>query len=622
MFKKTVLNNIDIFNEEISNTLLKKASEDSNFVYGVLEKYFTENKVELTKELYEIESYDNIAWALSEVAIQPQYFDFASRQLLAFAAKEVELGVYHGNYKAIHALVHLFPNACAQNKVSLKLRMQYLELLINEADEQSSYSKLFVLMKVLGKAANVFESGAYDYVEDEDFEGYIHFAVDTLLHYAGRNDENGLDLTAEEELHDILKHTIDEPDILGASDIPFRILKAYLVSGRDWNESPIYHIDKIYKFIQDCKKDKDYCLDVEEIKKFELRFEQLISLGAEREFIAEDFILYLGAKKSEKICEIGLDKDEQSSLELHERQSLAERLVFSGTTSLHDIQRGMPKTTYLIVNFGMIISEQPYNKGDDIKRIFKTVPVEVPETVISGREYGYGGHAEEALYEYLLKEKNISFLLSKFKVKTGIKASNHKIYTIVLDLHGTYDMCLSCSNKGFDFQNNFRNVLLSILLKENFKTIEKYPNQLPIIIRYSSDLQYHYENTSEENKKGLLTIIKRKGEKRDLQKNIISNNLSYTMKRDIKYYGSNLLIHGKENWHSFWSISNNRQNFINKKLPLENWTAFTTDYQYQRQLTEEQKKTDYTIKGLVDTRVKSMPTQKTEDENNPFMKPG
>jgi hypothetical protein len=595
------LNEDDIFNEKKSDVLFELALVTPNDVFEQFQKY--DNDFKLTKEIFNKHTYDTILNTLATLACASAYFKFSANLLLIFAVGEGKLGVYHGNYIAFHRFKELFYSTCADTEVSLKARKNYLEAAINDAETKWDYYKLLMLVRTLGIAANIFESGEAEHIEDDYLESYIHFALEKLVHFAGRNDESGLDLTAEEELHCLLKYSIDEASIHGISDVPFKIFRLYCESGRRWNQNPFYHINDLHEHIEDWKKDKKYPIEADSkmqiISELEFRLEQLISLFSTREFISEDFNLFLGAKKEDKICEIDLNVDEKTQLELHARQSLAERLIFVGKTNLHDIERGWPRATYLIANFGMVISDSPQKKEGNHKRIYKTIPIEILDRTITGRKFQHGGHAEEALYEYLLKDEIIKLLLLNFKEQYRINTNDHKVYAVIFDLHGTYDMCLFCSAKGLEFQNKFRELLLLALSSQYLKTLTKYPNQLPIIIRYSSDLNYHYPNSTDNKKKGILTIIKAEGNKRDLQRMQLGADSRYTLKRDIKYYGANLVIHGKENWHLFWNISK-RDEYKDRQVNLERWTAFTTDYEYAN-LDEGQKSKDYTKGGKVET---------------------
>lgn len=605
LFKKyrkqieTILSTQDMFDELRASVLLTIAPHLPDIACIYLDKDFRNfDPKKLSKEQFSSTAYSHILYALFEVAVKPDKFKFAAQTLLALAAREVKLGIYHGNYQALPEFIKLFQNACTKTTVNLKTRKKYLSEFVQAADKPTNYYRLFVLMKTFGVAANVFESGEYSYDKDENFEDYIHFAIENLMHYAGANDENGLDHTAEEELHKLLENTINEPTIWGASDIPFRILKFYIQSKKEWNMDPFVHLNSLYGFIEECKKDKDLGMSKEEIYTMELRYQQLVSLVCNREFIAEDFLLYRGAKKPEKICEIGVEREETTETELHERQSLAERLIFVGKSSLEDISRGYPKATYVIANFGLITTDRPHKKDGNHRRIFRTIPIQIPNQTITGRKQNNRGHAEEGLYEYVLKDENIALLVTQFRKQFGMNAKGYKVYGVVFDLHGTYDMCMSCSEKGLAFQNQFREKFLKLLNQQEMVGLTHCPSQLPIIIRYSSDLKYHYHNAIDNKKQGVLMATKEQsGEKRDLGKSGVEGR-KYDLKRDINHYGANLLIHGKENWHLLWNMK--KELYRGKKLSLEAWTAFTTDYQ-NSSLSDAEKKLPYQHKGQVNT---------------------
>lgn len=321
---------------------------------------------------------------------------------------------------------------------------------------------------------------------------------------------------------------------------------------------------------------------------------------AGREIITEDFILYRGAKNSDKIAKIDVDFDNRTNLNLHERQSLAERLSFINATNIHGIkprnQYKKPETyvheTYVIANFGMVITDRPHKKKGDHKRKFKTIPIQFEDLAITGKDKKAGdtGHSEEALYAFLLEESRVMILLAAFKQRYGISAFDHKIYAIVLDLHGTYDMCLSCSKKGLYFQNAFRELLLACFEKHHLKALTSYPKLLPIVVRYSSDIGYDYSDATVDKCKGLLT--RHKGKKFSDSPN------GYDESRNIQYRDPNLLLHGTTSWHALWDTK--RKQHTNKDLPLESWTAFVTSNTHSR-LTTSKQHFNYTRLGLVET---------------------
>ena len=595
-----LLDNQNIFDENRARILFALVESNPDLVYKHFSAYFC-TKGEIQRDVVDSPGFRLVLRALFNLATDPDRFSFAADILLLLAVAEAKVTRDDDeDCSALRLFSNLFPNTGAKTKATLRQRKIYLEKVIKVANDACNYFQLYILMKTLGGAANVFEPGEYSTQDDENFEEYIHFSVDTLLHYAGIDDENGLHSTAEDELHELLKCTLDEPGVCGAHEIPFRIFKYYIEHKSEWNSDPFYHLESLSEQIQSYRLDTEFPLDESTIKELERHLEQLVSLVATREFLTSDFTLYRGSKKNLKICEIGVDKNENSNLDLHERQSLAERLIFTGTSSLHDIDRGWPNTTFVVANLGFVVSDIPQIRKGSHKRLFKTIPIKIPDYTISGKDKAQDGHAEQGLYAFLLSENVANALVCKFREKYGINSQGHKIYAVVLDLHGTYDMCLSCSSHGLEFQNQFRTKLINAFKDQRLVISDNNPNQLPVIIRYSSDFKYHYSSSNQDTKQGVLTTLKSEGSKRELETAPPRNpNVRYRYERDIKFFGANLLIHGKESWHSFWNPAKRAQ-YTSKELPLESWTAFTTG-RTNSSLKDEQKKTNYTRLGQVET---------------------
>jgi hypothetical protein len=581
-----------LWSKWVANTVSVVALYQPALAYQQLANGLPE-RFKLAKAQFEQPEYRDILQALEDLACSPDYFNFAATQLINLSAREVKLGIYHGHYKALHYLTALFHNAGSRTQVSLQARQQFLTTVVDAAAKADNYYQLFVLMKTLGVAADVFDLGEHSYTEDPYYESYINGAIALMMRFAGTHDEHGLCCTAEEELHRILDTTVDSPEISGANDAPYVIFRLFLESKREWDINPLYSLNKLSDFIDDLKKDDDK--DEKMILQLERRLEQLASLVADRAFLTEDFRLFLSSKSQRKMCQVGNEVDATSNLDLHSRQSLAERLIFTGKTNIHDIARGWPKCTYVVANFGLVVTDRPHQSDGHHRRIFKSIPIKLPNASVAGRERHYGGHAEEALYDYLLKDENIAYYVAEFKKQFGINSRNHKVYAVIFDLHGTYDMCLSCSEKGEAFQNAFREKFLAQLPNQALKSLRKYPGQLPIIIRYSSDLKYDYPASDDHKKKGVLSVVAKEGAKRVLP----SATEHFDFHRDIKQFGANLLLHGKANWHTLWSKAKQSAH-EDKPLRLESWSAFSSDSQYNS-LGDDARRENYTHLGEVDT---------------------
>lgn len=237
--------------------------------------------------------------------------------------------------------------------------------------------------------------------------------------------------------------------------------------------------------------------------------------------------MYRGAKNERKIAKLDDCIDEKNGLKLHVRQSLAERLIFSSTTNSCKITRNPPKATYLICNLGLLITDRPHKKNGDHIRVFRTISIEIDYDVISGDK----GHAECALIAFLSEKTNLNMLLTKFKQLHHIEEGDHKVYSM-------YTVPLICAYLVHCFQYKLRTLLLTCFAVNGLKTLTQYPKQLPVIIRYSSDI---------DNQR---TDMDRRGFPKTCENNIEVQQ--YCANRDIKCFGSNLLIHGDESWHGVW----------------------------------------------------------------------
>jgi hypothetical protein len=618
-----------------------------------------------SKHFYNSKEYAILLQDLEALAATKKYFYYSADKLLEFISNEVEFDVQE--YNNYIRFARLFYNSNTRIETSLKERQKYLISRIESAKKTKNYDQSYVLIKTLGVAADVHSQESYTSL-DPDYDEYITVAVKLLMQNAGK--KNGLGFISEQSLHILLKSTITNPHIRGASEIPYIIFRLFLHHNRQWDMDPFIHLSYLKEYIdnirhyfitetvklltakiahkikQSIANDlelflffefnvwKDNLPDIifdfflkstqtydfqpfvsqgehekcryiiekkftscrETIKLLEYHLARLESFRGDRRFITESFKLYLGSKKAYKICKIDIIMNSEESLELHKQLSLAERLMSSHTDKLYEIDRQFPNCTYLVANFGLVFSNMPHQINGPHQRIFKSIPIKIHNVVIAGQLQGQGvGHAEEGLYEYLLQEENIHYFLTEFRKQYHLNTDNYKIYAVIFDLHGTYDMCLSCSTKGEDFQNQFRHKLLTLLLKENIKTLHKCPTQLPIIIRYSSDLHYHYKYNPYEDKQGILFLMSQEGQKRELAP---AENTSFDPQRDIKKFSANLLLHGNFNWHELWSEY--RKDFYNHPLSLLLWTAFVSMREYKK-LSNEAKTRNHTPFGKIDT---------------------
>lgn len=246
---------------------------------------------------------------------------------------------------------------------------------------------------------------------------------------------------------------------------------------------------------------------------------------------------------------------------LHQRQSLAERLIYQRTTQLSKIGREKfpVRLTYLIANFGLLLSDRPKSEPNH-RRQFVTVPIALKYHTIFGHPEKTKGngheeneHAEECFIEYLSDSKHIDALIDQVKDGYGIKTPGLKAFGAVLDLHGTYDMCLACYVSLFKFIATFKGKLRERLLFSGFLT--SLATRFSLTIRYSSDRKYHY--SGDIDKKQGVIYSPRSARSVD-EKN-----------RDILELGEDAIIHST--MHIFWDFRE-----LKSPIELENWTAFSS----------------------------------------------
>ncbi len=275
-----------------------------------------------------------------------------------------------------------------------------------------------------------------------------------------------------------------------------------------------------------------------------------------------------------------MDGPVTGGLTLHQRQSLAERLIAARATNLEAIlgDRVWPKCTYLIVNLGLVVTDRPHVKEGDHKRRFVTIPVVIEDFTLVGGAVA-NEHAEEVLTAHLLAKAPVAELVRSLKREYGIKAG-YKVYAAVLDIHGTYDMCVSCYtfiyNALYDLKKNLAEQLVAagLILPAN-----KRPQ---MIVRYTSNFKYDYPDGHSKcySDKARGSLV-RYGTDR--------------LERDIEP-GEDLIIHGNAGWRGLWSVAFAAA--VAKPVKLENWTAIGSTSAVSG-ISETDRKYAYTFLGEV-----------------------
>lgn len=275
-------------------------------------------------------------------------------------------------------------------------------------------------------------------------------------------------------------------------------------------------------------------------------------------FVVDKFNLIRSARNQHKICHIE-DYLNENQFTLHERQSLAERLIFKGVCNIEDISRGYPKLSYLIINFGLVITDSPLDEGN-YKREFISIPIHVDNQTIYGNAENRHEHAEEAFRNYVLSGDNIKTILQNLMINYGIKSQGHKAYGAIFDMHSTYDMCVSCYFVLFKLLEEIKPKLMTEL--RSFGVSCSLASRFSMVIRYSSDKEYHYPASTELKMQGAIRF----SNPRPLAE----------IKNDIGNSEPILILHSSANWLNFWGKKIDVKEKIPKKVKLENWTAFSS----------------------------------------------
>jgi hypothetical protein len=193
------------------------------------------------------------------------------------------------------------------------------------------------------------------------------------------------------------------------------------------------------------------------------------------------------------------------------------------------------------------------------KRRFITASIAIEDCTIYGNAYVvYHEHGEEQFINHMSQNAHIDEHIRKLKSEFGIKGPKYKVYGAVVDLHSTYDMCVSCYLKLFDFLNNFKGQLVGRLAALGFLT-SIYP-RFAMILRYSSANKYDYLKDTDPKKRGVIHLHQPR-ELKDSSRDICDNET--------------MIVHSTPQWLTLWN-SKIKDSVMSDEIKLENWTAFSS----------------------------------------------
>jgi hypothetical protein len=331
------------------------------------------------------------------------------------------------------------------------------------------------------------------------------------------------------------------------------------------------------------------------------------------------FAMHLGAKNPEKVCDITHDST-RNGLTLHQRQALAERVsdsIFDGGTSPqnslrfrtpthstnitalsnHYILGSLKRYNLVVASIGLVVTDKPhkpYKNGGNHKRRFVTLPIRVTDTNGNAFTTFRGNttfttspvnrtHSENGLFAYLENQDHLNKIVDDFITKYHI-APGYKIYSVVLDLHSTLDMCTECWKDAKNFLTQFRVKLLNTFASRGFvlpKIKQSAPTQassaMPadrnfrVILNFSSEVDY-YTTTNPGIRHEKQPEIDFELAKQQALGATPSTSI------DLRTFGTASFFHSTSGSHGMWLNSDRRPHAqAPESTHYEKWTAFITE---------------------------------------------
>lgn len=212
-------------------------------------------------------------------------------------------------------------------------------------------------------------------------------------------------------------------------------------------------------------------------------FESRGDLYSGRKYIS-NLNFFRSSKKEWKVCTIPdafpiLDNHDSAKLTLHERLALTEKNIRKGYTS--------SAINLVVANLGFVISDLPKTDPKH-KPVFVTIPICIDnyQCFAEGQLFT-GTHSEAALCHVLKTEIHLRRLLTDLR-ELHPYVSGQKVYSTVLDLHSTAEVCKDCQGRLHGLQtdydeNSFLKQLEILLASEGYSLprtsyVDKQENSL------------------------------------------------------------------------------------------------------------------------------------------------
>jgi hypothetical protein len=272
----------------------------------------------------DIDTMETFIFFISSYAQSENYFPFCVNVLLVTACQVDERAKEH--------LTNLFICGYYCN-IALKDKMRHMKKIcfdvIKNQDDDWAAEKSGVLVDVLSAAANPYETGEAGFMpidyDGETYHAYVRTALDLLFEFTQVIKDEHLAYCSTDASRALESLFNDTAWCTFAGEMPDRIMS--------------YSIPSASETLKDFKE----MLTEREIGK-SLSF-VFTNYPFHVLYVADNFSLSRSAYNANKGLNIN-DGPVLNGYTLHERQALAERLIFNRTTNIDKIDRGYPKLTY------------------------------------------------------------------------------------------------------------------------------------------------------------------------------------------------------------------------------------------------------------------------------------
>jgi hypothetical protein len=193
--------------------------------------------------------------------------------------------------------------------------------------------------------------------------------------------------------------------------------------------------------------------------------EERTSDGYKRGIVfTHNFSLFYSSKKSSnRVCEVPGFTVNHSNINDWDIQAISEAFLAKKARDLEAFAQhhealtqslGYPPhldtTNYLLVNIDLIVSDRVWIKRGSHRRLFISCPIYSKDNTYFQLKYHQQVHSEPILYTFLSNEANLALVFRDLFTKYNIQnPARYKVYSIILDIHSSQEMCDACEGQAF-----------------------------------------------------------------------------------------------------------------------------------------------------------------------------